>query len=279
MKDKIIRYGLGTLLLLIVALGLLGIKSLLFVVSIIFIIIGLREYRNILSNISVYPHKFLPEIICILISLVLCFSTGTSTAQNLVTPLLVLGVMISFVITIIRNKKPYLLTTLTTIGGILLTFCGMYMIKLTYLAKYKGNFSSLLIIAYIIAILLSDYLASIIGPLFKNWKSLSKEISPNKTLAGSIAHLLTSIISSMILLKIIGYNHLLSIGFGIIISIFAQFGDLAISTIKRDCGVEHSGKFFLSYGGFLDRMDSFIFSAPALYYYLFIMLYIYKQPV
>jgi phosphatidate cytidylyltransferase len=55
------------------------------------------------------------------------------------------------------------------------------------------------------------------------------------------------------------------------ISIFAQIGDLTISSLKRDLGVKHSGSLFLEYGGVLDRMDAFIFSAPALYYILYLI--------
>ena len=49
-------------------------------------------------------------------------------------------------------------------------------------------------------------------------------------------------------------------------SLCSQIGDLAISTIKRDLGLKHSGGFFLNYGGILDRVDAFIFSAPAAFY-------------
>ena len=131
--------------------------------------------------------------------------------------------------------------------------------------------------AYIITILLSDYVASIVGKKIKNKKPIAEEVSPNKTIAGSIAHLVTSLVMSIIFCTfVMKFNVLFSLAFGAIISIFAQLGDLAISTIKRECKVEHSGNYFLNYGGFLDRMDAFIFSAPALFYYLALITYIFK---
>lgn len=277
MKQKIIRYGFGVFLLLFLLFATLSVSIsrtfgfvLLFIASIFFIIIGMKEYRGMLSNIDIYPHKALPETICILIALFLCISTDPTKDLFLVMPIMMTGVILSFIITVIKNKKPYMLTTFYTIGGILLTFCGLYFIKLCHLTGRTFPFDILFI--YIITILLSDYVASIVGKKFKDGKPLSAEISPNKTIAGAIAHLITSVILCVILsFLLVRYTVLFGALFGIIISVFAQLGDLTISMIKRECGVEHSGKFFLDFGGFLDRMDAFIFSAPALFYFLMII--------
>jgi phosphatidate cytidylyltransferase len=53
-----------------------------------------------------------------------------------------------------------------------------------------------------------------------------------------------------------------------IVAIVAQMGDLVESVIKRDVGAKDSGALIPGHGGALDRMDSFILSAPFVYYYL-----------
>lgn len=48
--------------------------------------------------------------------------------------------------------------------------------------------------------------------------------------------------------------------------LFSMVGDLSASAIKRNHGVKDYGKLIPGHGGILDRFDSVIFTAPAIYY-------------
>lgn len=265
--NKYLRYILGFLLLALILSAFYFSKLMLFLVSILFIIIASIEYRNMFKHKGIKLHPVLPEIIGILCSYIFIYSSSPDN-QTLITPILVLGTVCSFILTVIKNQKPYLLTTLGTISTFLLIFCGLYITKFTYYYEKPDIFYFITI--YFLAVLSGDWIASKIGPKF-NKRKLCPKISPQKTVSGAISNLIITCIICLLLTKTLDFTLIQSILTGIIISVSAQFGDLAISTIKRDLDIKHSGGLFLEYGGILDRMDAFIFSAPCVYYYLFII--------
>ena len=95
-------------------------------------------------------------------------------------------------------------------------------------------------------------------------------ISPNKSWEGAIAGFIFSVIT-MIAAKALFLEFLEwrdTIAVGIIVGIAGQFGDLIESMIKRDSRVKDSSSIIPGHGGILDRFDSLLFTAPAVYLYL-----------
>ena len=54
----------------------------------------------------------------------------------------------------------------------------------------------------------------------------------------------------------------------IFITIFGQMGDLFESGMKRVSGIKDSGNIIPGHGGVMDRIDSFVFTIPVLYYFI-----------
>ncbi len=94
--------------------------------------------------------------------------------------------------------------------------------------------------------------------------------SPNKTwegfLSGLVGSILTALVFGQTLLTTVATPHLWAMG--LLIGIFSALGDLVESMLKRDSGVKDSSGLIPGHGGFLDRFDSLIFSAPVVFLYV-----------
>jgi len=112
-----------------------------------------------------------------------------------------------------------------------------------------------------------DITAYFIGINFGKRK-LCPQISPNKTVAGAWGGLAGSIagLAAVSLVSPLPVPHLLALGS--LGALAAEVGDLVESAIKRYTGVKDSGRLLPGHGGVLDRCDSLLFVAPAVYYYL-----------
>lgn len=90
-------------------------------------------------------------------------------------------------------------------------------------------------------------------------------ISPNKTWSGAIGGTVAAVAVCTLLAWMAGQPPLIGILLGIVIAVAAQAGDLVESMLKRAAGTKDSGSWIPGHGGILDRVDSFLFAAPALY--------------
>ena len=115
----------------------------------------------------------------------------------------------------------------------------------------------------------SDIGAYYIGRLRGKTK-LFPTVSPGKTKEGMWGGLATAIVLSVIvaLAMRVPLGSAKMIILAVFLSLVGVFGDLVESAIKRSAGVKDSGTILPGHGGVLDRLDSMIFVAPVLYYFL-----------
>ena len=99
---------------------------------------------------------------------------------------------------------------------------------------------------------------------------LCPEISPKKTVEGAIGGVLFCMISAVALglifrlwvFSAVSVNFISLVIIGALDAVFSIVGDLSFSLIKRSLGIKDYGTIFPGHGGFLDRFDSIIFTAP-----------------
>jgi phosphatidate cytidylyltransferase len=93
-------------------------------------------------------------------------------------------------------------------------------------------------------------------------------ISPGKTVEGVVGGALAAVIVATVLVALLGRPPLAGLFLGLVIALAAQTGDLAESMLKRAAGAKESGRLIPGHGGLLDRIDSFLFAAPAAFLYV-----------
>lgn len=118
------------------------------------------------------------------------------------------------------------------------------------------------VMIFIMAVALSDTGAYVAGVLFGK-HSLAPTISPKKSWEGVIGSVLLSGTGTSIFFSIWFHKpwwHGAILAFVAILT--ATSGDLIESALKRDIGVKDMGKALPGHGGFLDRLDSLLITAP-----------------
>lgn len=126
----------------------------------------------------------------------------------------------------------------------------------------RGAYTYLLIF---IGAWITDSFAYFTGMLFGKHK-LIPEISPKKTVEGSIGGILFCGASFILYGVLIGHffenaermNLVALFAYGVIVSVVSQIGDLSMSAVKRHYGIKDFGKIFPGHGGILDRFDSIL---------------------
>lgn len=123
-----------------------------------------------------------------------------------------------------------------------------------------------LLLFTVVLVWAGDTAAYFVGRGIGRWK-MTPQISPNKTWEGAAANVL----GALFVAAIFGYwmkippAHML--GMAVAGSVAGQVGDFFESAWKRSAGVKDSGTIIPGHGGMLDRIDSMILAAPAVWYY------------
>jgi phosphatidate cytidylyltransferase len=158
-------------------------------------------------------------------------------------------------------------TALGVLGFLLFGYCFGYIGYFANSHLYRG-----ILILLLMGTELNDVFAFCCGKLIGGPKAIP-HTSPGKTWAGCLGALVLTTAFVMTLGHFVfkdtdvdRFVPLLILGSGL--SILGQFGDLLLSSIKRDVGIKDIGSVIPGHGGLLDRFDSLVLVPPAAFHYL-----------
>jgi len=182
--------------------------------------------------------------------------------------------MVSFVVQSIQFVKPG--RTMVTIAGTVLVVAyvgllGSFVLQMRWFeGPYHGLVPLIMLFATAKGADTGAYFVGRIAGRHKLWPSLS----PNKTVEGALGGMLFAVLFALLVTGVAGdllhlpaLSGLESVGFGVLVGLAAQLGDLMESMIKRDSERKDASSAVPGFGGVLDILDSLLFAGPVGYAY------------
>lgn len=268
MKTLLIRSLTGSIYVLFIAASLFAGSLTYYLLFLGLLTLGTLEFLK-MTDLKI---TIIDKLAHILIT-VFIFTASFLDASQLLPfhAFLMIGVLSLIVLSAKLVRKPINIIELSGIQFYLFFYLALPFALsnyLVFLPTVKHQYSFEILFSIFALLWVNDSGAYLSGSLLGR-TPLFKRISPKKTWEGFIGGFIISLAASALIAK---YNTSLSLNqwliFGAIVSVFGTIGDLVESLLKRNANVKDSGKIFPGHGGVLDRIDSFLMAATAVYVYL-----------
>ncbi len=276
MKTRIISGFAMAPLLILVVLGGPCITFLGFLIA----LMGIHEFFNGFRTIGVKP-SYPVAVISVMLLYVLHLSYEYLFQTQPDASLYLLWLFISVLMCLLylfKIDERSLDDEMVTITGIV--YIGFFSYHAVMTESFFGGSGGMIrlhaspVWLILITAFCTDIFAYFGGYFFGKHK-LCPVISPKKTIEGAISGILGSIAFCML------FGYFFSVKEGMQIweyaligaagGIISQFGDLTASIFKRKIGIKDYGTLIPGHGGVMDRFDSVLFTAPMVYYVLYIL--------
>ena len=172
------------------------------------------------------------------------------------------------IIAVLRGDTERFLVRIAEVQWALMicVFCASHVPALLtlHIPGYEGR-NVLLIAFLVIVVQISDVLQYVWGKLLGRTK-IAPKLSPSKTVEGFVGGALSATAVGAGLSWMTPFTPLQAAFLALVIVLMGFFGGLVMSAIKRDRGVKDWGHLIAGHGGFIDRLDSVVFSAPIFFH-------------
>ena len=234
-------------------------------------LVALLEFYKMIKIGGVKPQRMLGVLVAALIYL----ATFSVHFLRFELKYLLLIVPLAFAVFIAelyqKNKAPFSNIAYTFVGLMYVTapFCFFY--SLGFLMDFN-TYSHHFPLAFLLMLWANDTGAYLFGRKLGKHKLFERH-SPKKSWEGFFGGVFTSLVVSFVIsFQFTEVQPLVWAGMAVLISTFGTIGDLVESMLKRSLGVKDSGTFLPGHGGFLDRFDGLLISAPIVFVYLYLII-------
>lgn len=255
---KLIPSIFVSLLLLGLIFGTIAIAPLLFFVLIwVVIMIGIREIAHAYRKGGID----LPDYVLMIAATVLLVATWSGNTQGLAVSAGLTIPILMFALLLISQKDFIKRSTSAVFITFYLAVLGGFILLLA-----NDQDGALRIFALVALIACNDTFAYFAGVLIGKHK-LAPSISPKKSWEGLIGGAVAAVIGGAAIFHyLFETNWIIGAAIGLMTVITATCGDLIESAIKRDLAIKDMSNLLPGHGGIMDRLDSALFTAPAVWF-------------
>lgn len=285
LKNFIVRTLSGAVMLAVVLGAILASEWSFIALMAVITLGGIWEFYNFAQKAGYQPMKLLGlfggmMIFAITISLFVLFATKDSTNDSLFAIIfgmaiitLLLLVPLMFICELYRKSPTPIANIGSTLMGMLYVAFPLSLLILIPALLGNGVWNPWIVIFYIFIIWANDVFAYLFGITLGRHR-LFERISPKKSWEGFFGGLLGAMAMGYVASLVLEANAMTWIGLALVAAIAGVFGDLVESLFKRSVDLKDSGNFIPGHGGWLDRFDALIFSAPFAFVYVIFITFI-----
>lgn len=230
---------------------------------------ALAEYFTLVRLKGVNVHRVYATVLGLLFSAVVYLGARFDILlfRQSVLLFFILITTVFFVQIYLKENGSSLLISAATVAGV---FYIAWLFSFFYkIAFYPGVDGRWFVFFAFLVTKSSDIMAYCVGSLVGK-HPLAPKISPKKTVEGAVGGVGGAILATYIG-KICFFPDFNLPGLyllGLVMGLVGMGGDLVESLMKRDAQVKDSGRFIPGMGGALDVIDSLLFTAPVMYFYM-----------
>ena len=248
--------AVSVLLILLVWFSLATYRFIFAVIITLAVVLGIRELHRALSAVDIDIPLWSLTTATIGLSAATWFGgvSGLAVATAIAFPCLL-------VLLLPRGIENFVKTaSASALALIYLPFLAGFLILLA--RPYNGLER---VMTFVVLVGCNDTFAYLTGVLFGK-HPLAPKISPKKTIEGLLGSLIFTIVGGSLAFHYIMNSHWWLGAIAGVLTVFtATSGDLIESALKRDMAIKDMGNLLPGHGGVMDRLDSVLFAAPALW--------------